>query len=180
MLCGALEVLLKRLGDGYRSGRLALHALLYAFFWWILTEGDPGAWWVGIPCIAIAVAVSARSSCKRDMRLGLLELPRFGIYFIGQSVRGGIDVARRAFLPSLPISPALIDVPIRIPPGPARLFLANVTNLLPGTMTVAVQADRLQVHVIDSRVDLASEIGDLEERVMALYGIADMPRQRHA
>jgi hypothetical protein len=40
----------------FRRG--ATHAARSAFLWWLLTEGDPSSWEVGVPVIVTATIVS--------------------------------------------------------------------------------------------------------------------------
>jgi multicomponent Na+:H+ antiporter subunit E len=92
-------------------------------------------------------------------------------FFICRSFVGGIDVARRALQRSLPLYPTLLEYPWHLPPGPVRIFFANTTNLLPGTLSAELHDDRLVLHVLDMHQPIAEELHALESRVAALFGL---------
>jgi len=70
--------------------------------------------------------------------------------FVVALVRANIDMARRVLSPNLPINPALVEVQTQLQSSLGKLVLANSITLTPGTLTVDVVGDRLQVHWIDS------------------------------
>lgn len=96
---------------------------------------------------------------------------RFIPFFIGQSLKGGLDVAWRALHPTLPIAPRLVDYPLRLSSEEAQVFMTNITSLLPGTLGARLKDDCLQVHVLDGHGDFRTELGALEEKVATLFRI---------
>jgi multicomponent Na+:H+ antiporter subunit E len=76
----------------------------------------------------------------------------------------------RAFRPSLPIRPVLVEYRLRVPPGPGPVFMANVVSLLPGSLAAGLDGDRLLVHVLDRHGDFRRELSALERRVADLFG----------
>lgn len=147
--------------------RLVLRGAALAAIWWALTEGRPGSWLVGGPVIVVAALVSLGLSAGSDWSPGAWL--RFMPFFVWHSLKGGVDVAIRAFQPSLPLDPLLVDYPLRLPPGPAPVFMANVASLLPGTLAAGIHGDRLQVHVLDRRGDFRGELEALEGRIAAIF-----------
>jgi multicomponent Na+:H+ antiporter subunit E len=65
-------------------------------------------------------------------------------------LRANIDMARRVLSPRLPINPALVEVQTQLKSPLGQLILANSITLTPGTLTVDVVGDHLQVHWVDS------------------------------
>ncbi|MCO5169692.1 MAG: Na+/H+ antiporter subunit E [Planctomycetes bacterium] len=154
------------------TGRLAARAACYALAWAALTHGDPGSWVIGAPAVLLAalagVGLSARAPAAALRPRALLP---FVTHFLSRSLTGGVDVARRALDPRLPLSPGLIEHPLRLPPdGPAAVFFVDLVSLLPGTLCAGVDGARLTVHVIDQALPNADELRRLEERVAALFG----------
>jgi multicomponent Na+:H+ antiporter subunit E len=99
-------------------------------------------------------------------------MARFLPFFLWQSLRGGIDVARRALHPRLPLAPLLLDYPLRLPDGPACTFLANTVSLLPGTLSADLENGCLTVHVLDgSQPDVSAELQSLEALIADLFGV---------
>lgn len=144
-------------------------ALALALTWFILTEGRADAWLIGIPAIVVACLVVLRTGMPFTARLRPAALPGFVAYFAVQSVRGGIDVARRAMSRSIAIEPAVIEHQWRLPPGPARTLATVALNLMPGTLAIGERKEHLIVHVLDANVPVA--LDELEAHVAGLLGL---------
>lgn len=117
--------------------------------------------------LAVAVTLPIRSS----IRVVWWELLRFIPFFVGRALSGGMDVARRALHPRLPLEPAVIEYPLRLPRGLPQVVMANTINLLPGTLTADIQAGALKVHVIDHQTSVLEELEALENAVARTFGI---------
>ena len=99
--------------------------------------------------------------------------------FLWHSLKGGVDVAWRAFHPRLPITSKLVEYPLRLPPGLPRVILVNTVSLLPGTLSAELGSQVLKVHVLDSLGDFLAELEALEQRVGCRFRSAsdDFPRR---
>ncbi|MCP3176403.1 Na+/H+ antiporter subunit E [Desulfuromonas sp. KJ2020] len=151
---------------------LTLRFLLLTLVWWILTEGDSAALGFGLPVILLALGAGHLLAVDRQKTWTLAGLLSFLPFFFYASLRGGLDVARRVYDPRLPISPAICEFSLHLPPGPARVFLANTISLLPGTCSVSLQAEgRLLVHALDDSRALEESLRRVERRVAALFGL---------
>jgi multicomponent Na+:H+ antiporter subunit E len=71
----------------------------------------------------------------------------------------------------MPIAPDIIEFPLRLPPGLARVFMVNTVSLLPGTMSTEIGENCLMVHVLDGRKELFSELEEVEQGVARMFGI---------
>lgn len=147
-----------------------MRILVFALLWWIVSDGA-GSWAFGIPVIVLATLVSYRLTPARGNRLRPLAALRFAGFFLHRSLLAGIDVARRALSPSLPLVPALIEHRSRLPSGPARVLLADTLSLLPGTLSVELHDDCLCLHVLDAGQPIEAEVRVVERHVAALFGI---------
>jgi multicomponent Na+:H+ antiporter subunit E len=144
--------------------------LLYLLLWWVLTGGDRHSWLIGSLAVGLALLVSLSiPTPQATPRFSPAGLLRFILYFLGQSIRGGSDVAYRAFSPRLPLDPALLDYPLQLPPGSARIFLLNTVSLLPGTLSADLIDDTLRVHLLDQQRD--PQLQQLEQRVAGLFSL---------
>ncbi len=144
-----------------------LRAVLFALMWWILTDGVMNSWLVGVPVVLFATLVSV--VLLPPLSWSLTGIVRFAPYFLWHSLYGGIDVAKRALHPRLPISPGMYDHRWRLPPGLPRVFMANTVSLLPGTLSAGLDEDHLRVHVLDQTAVFASELDVIEARVAELF-----------
>lgn len=142
-----------------------------AAMWWVLEEGRTDGWWFAPAIIAGAMLthllLPAPASNWRWSFAGIL---RFIPYFLKQSIHGGWDVARRAFLRDLPLSPSLLEYPTRLQQPTARLFFTHVISLLPGTLSADTRGGIIVVHALTgSAAELHAATAALEARVAALF-----------
>lgn len=145
-------------------------AALLAMAWWVLADGAPD-WMFGAPVILAALAAGLFLAPRPAWRLRLAGFLRFAPFFFRESLRGGVDVARRALHPQRPLAPALVTHRLRLPPGAARVFLTNVVSLLPGTLSAELVGNELRLHVLDARLDASAVLRRVEARIAALLGI---------
>jgi multicomponent Na+:H+ antiporter subunit E len=158
-----------------RSGPLwraaLLRAVIFAALWWILTEGVLRGWTLALVSIAAAVATSLLLVPPATWRWRLGGLVRFIPFFLWQSSRGGVDVARRALHPRLPILPGEFLYALRLPDGAARTFFTAALSLLPGTLSLELRDDEILIHTLDQRLRAPELLRRLEDRVADLFGV---------
>jgi multicomponent Na+:H+ antiporter subunit E len=147
-------------------------ATLFALLWWLLSEGRIDSWMIGVPAILLALIASLALLPPTVRRLSIRGLFGFAGFFMYQSIRAGTQVATLALRPRLDLLPGQVRVPVRLPPGPARILLVDVLNLLPGTVTVALAEgaeDELLLHVLDTRQPVVAAVQATEARIAALW-----------
>jgi multicomponent Na+:H+ antiporter subunit E len=167
----------KQTDQGIDWSTVVSRALLFSLLWWALTDGTAGSWWIGAPAVAGAVIISV--TLVPPLGLVWREVMGFVPFFLWHSLKGGVDVAWRAFHPRMPITPELIEYPLRLPPGLQRVILVNTVSLLPGTLSAELGGQVLKVHVLDSLGDFLAELEALEQRVGCIFRSAsdDFPRR---
>jgi multicomponent Na+:H+ antiporter subunit E len=151
--------------------RAAGHAAVHAALWAALSGGAPDTWLVGGPVVVAATATSLRLRPHLTAWWSLPGLLRFVAIFLRESVRGGIDVARRAFHPDLPLRPGLVRFETRLPTGPAEVALINAVSLLPGTLGADLRGRQLTLHVLDTAAPVEAETRALETAIAAAFRI---------
>lgn len=152
---------------------LLARAATLALGWWALTEGEAAALGFGAPIVLVALSASARCSSERTPRWNAAGLVSFAIAFSFQSVRGGVDVARRALAPRLSLSPTIVSYSLRLPSGSARNLFVGTLSLMPGTLGMGVRGNTLEVHVLVDRGEkLVRELEEWEVRVARALGEA--------
>ena len=149
-----------------------LNALSFVGFlvllWWILTDGVYSSWWIGIPAILFVVTVSTTRISNRAFIWS--EVPRFLLFFILHSLRGGADVAWRVLQRDMPIAPGIYEYRLRLPSGLPQVMMANSVGLLPGTLSVGLEKNVLSVHVLDNRTDFLAELKAVEQHIARMFG----------
>lgn len=146
-----------------------VRGVLFAALWWIIADGAPSSWWIGVPAVLLATGISVL--LVPPFSLVLWELLRFVPLFLVKSLMGGVDVGRRAFQPEMGITPDLVEYPLRLPPGIAAVFMSNVVSVLPGTLSAELDEHTLTVHVFDTRKPFLQELEVIEESVARLFGV---------
>lgn len=146
--------------------------LFLGVFWLILAEGNLAGLWFALPVLLLAMLI--RKAMPFPLVLNRIRpgaLLRFLPYFIWQSVLGGLDVTWRAFRPDLPIDPNLYRYPYRLRSEGARVFMAQMISLMPGTLACRVGEQHLSVHALTgSRDQFLRDTAQLERRVSAIFG----------
>jgi len=145
-------------------------ALLFAAVWLVLTGADPAGFAAGLAVSAAAVWLSLHLlPARHPFKLWRMTL-HFPRFVIG-SVRGGVDVALRAFSPGLRLNPGWIEVPSDLPDG-ARAALGGELSLMPGTLVAGSADGKLIVHLLDTDAGFDAAIPREEAEIAALIGRA--------
>ncbi|MBK5962674.1 sodium:proton antiporter [Thiocystis minor] len=122
---------------------------------------------VGLLAAVAATWVSLRLLPPTPGRLHLAALARLALHFFWQSIVAGVDVARRAFDPRLPLKPGDLTFPTRLPPGTERAAFGAITSLMPGTLPVGTDDhDRLLYHCLDLDQPVAAGLARDEALMM--------------
>lgn len=146
--------------------RLVWRLTLLALLWWVISGGD-AAWGWGVPVMLATALVMPNSGAARIRPLALLAFLPLALWL---ALRGGLQVAALACNPNLAPAPRVIDHHWRhLPEGPERLFMACLINLLPGTLTLRLTPDTLQIHVLQMKADPRPGLERLERRVALLF-----------
>ncbi len=143
--------------------------VLFSTMWLILTDGVMNSWFVGVPTVLLVTFFSVL--LVPPLSLSLRGIVLFIPYYLWHSIRGGADVAWRAMHPQLPISPALLNYRLRLPPGIPGVYMVVFVGLLPGTLCVESDGESLLVHVIDDTSAIKEELNMLEIRLAKIFGV---------
>jgi multicomponent Na+:H+ antiporter subunit E len=142
--------------------------------WIVLTGGNPADLGAGAVAALAATWASLRLLPPSTSRMQLSAFARLVLRFLRQSVVAGVDVARRALDPRLPLHPGFVVYPVGLPRGPARHVFTTLMSLLPGTVPTGADArSQLLVHCLDSEQPVAAQLA-AEEAVFARV-IAEAP-----
>ncbi|WP_419999276.1 Na+/H+ antiporter subunit E [Streptomyces boninensis] len=130
--------------------RLALGpGLLPAVFWLVLSGHYT-------PLLLTLGALSVACVCWLVHRAGLdgyrvplafvLRLPGYLLWLGGEVLRSAWAVARTVWSPRPHLRPVVVPVPAERLPELSRVVYANSITLTPGTLSLDVEADRIEVH----------------------------------
>jgi multicomponent Na+:H+ antiporter subunit E len=154
-----------RLDSPYRSA--LLRGACFFILWLVLMQSlKLSDIVIGAGATVVATWVSLRllppaAGCLHFGSL-LLLLP----HFMWQSVWAGVDVARRALSPGLPLQPGMVSCPLGFGPGLARNTFATITSLLPGTVSCDQVDGALLYHCLDTGQPVVEQLWE-EKRLLA-------------
>ncbi|MFO0875515.1 MAG: Na+/H+ antiporter subunit E [Phycisphaerales bacterium] len=167
-----------------------LRAVVFLVFWLLLTGADRADLATGLVAPAVATGTSPPLPPRRG-RVRLAGLARLAVHFARQSVVAGLDVARRAFDPRLPLKPGFVAHRLRVPRGAARNAFTAMTSLMPGTVPVGFESpagpgglgglsergahDVLTYHCLDVDQPVASQLTIDEAMFTRAIGAARSP-----
>lgn len=142
---------------------------------WLLLSGhtSPLLLSLGLLSVTAVVACASRLEVLDDESVPVHLLPgliRYVPWLIGQVIRSNLDVARRIVSPELPIHPSVIKVDATHHTEVGRVTYANSITLTPGTISLDVSAETIEVHALteDAANDLMS--GEMARRVQRAEG----------
>lgn len=161
-----------RLIDSVRRG--APRALGFFALWLVLQGGGLATAAVGALTAAGAAWLSLWLLPPGGRRVAVGAPVRLALRFPGQSILAGLDVARRALAPSLPLQPGLVACRNRIPSGIGRDAFHAYLSLQPGTLPVGMRDEAtLLVHALDIGDPVVAAVSAAESDFAALPRHAD-------
>ena len=146
-----------------------LRFVAFALLWLVLAEGEFRYWGLVIIAIAGAAIASLILIPSSGLSMSPLGWLRFIPFFLGQSVLGGVDVALRAIAPTPRLDPGYVEFHFSLDEEPARVFVANTMSLMPGTLSVELRGDRLQMHVLDAAMPAAERAREVESHAARMF-----------
>ena len=162
------EVGARRLRFGWTSW--LVRAGLFAILWWVLTDGDGASWIIGVPAVLLAAWLSISLAGAFAFRLSFAGLSRYLVFFVIESVRGGVDVARRALLPGGRVEPQILHYHTSLARGLPQDMLVYTVSLLPGTLAMDIEDDRLTLHALSGDMQPLESVETCELYVAAVFG----------
>ena len=153
--------------------RPAVRGLGFLFLWLVLFGFDAGSLPAGVVAAATATWTSLVLLPPGQARISIGALLRLNGRFVRQSALAGIDVARRAFDPLLPLRPGMVTYETSLPPGPVQSAFTALTSLVPGTVPSGTdQTGRLLVHCLDISQPVTAQMHEDEALLGRALGVA--------
>lgn len=143
--------------------------LTFCVLWWAASEGDVKS----LPLAGAAIGFATLASLWvlppiKGWRFSVPSAALFAAFFVGESLRGGLDVARRALAPSMPIDPGFEEWRSRRLDERVLPLLAGCVGLMPGTLTTDVRGETLRLHVLARELRWSRAVTGLERRTSAM------------
>ena len=108
---------------------------IYLGFWLLLAGTDLADLPTGLAAAVAATWTSLRLLPPSSGRFRYAALARLALRFGQESIMGGVNVARLALNPRLPLRTGFVVYPVCLPAGMARNTFGAMTSSMPGTLT---------------------------------------------
>ncbi len=143
---------------------------------WLLLSGHytPLILSFGLISVIAVVAIALRMDVLDHEGLPIhltRYFPGYWVWLAIEIVKANIDVARRVWSPSLPISPALFLLKTSQPGELGQVIYANSITLTPGTVSVSLADGHVLVHAIAREVGESLAEGEMDRRVTRLEAL---------
>ena len=139
--------------------------------WLVLAGGNPVDLAPGAVAALAATWVSLHLLPPGAISVQPASLARFTFRFLRQSMVAGVDVARRALDPRLPLHPGFVVYHPRLPPGPSQHMFTTLMSLLPGTVpTGPAPGSGLLIHCLDVEQPITTQLAAEEALFSAVLG----------
>lgn len=151
-----------------------LHALgsgLFLGSLWLLLSGYFEAWllWLALASVISIVYIAHRMDVVDHEGFPLHLGPRALLYFpwlLWEIVKSNMDVAKAIL--SNRINPQVIQVKATQDSDLGRTIYGNSITLTPGTITIGLEGDQVEVHALLDETATGVEAGDMDRRVSAM------------
>ncbi len=138
---------------------------------WLSNSGHYGPLMLSLGGVSIALVLLI------SYRMGLLgppvpvrfaRLPRYWLWLMAEIVKANIEVVGQIWRGADSLSPAIGRLPLPQKEDLTRVLYANSITLTPGTITIRLDEDTLEVHALNVASLTALEQGEMSQRVLAL------------
>ena len=148
-----------------------LFVMLFAL--WLVLSGHYDLLFIslGLVSSAAAILLARRMNIIDAEGLPIALLPgliRYLPWLCSAVIRANLDVALRIVHPRLPIAPVVIRVPARQQTVLGRVTYANSITLTPGTISLDVTDEEIEVHTLSLAAAKDLRSGEMERRVVAM------------
>lgn len=126
---------------------------------------------IGAAAAVVAAWLSLRLLPPAGRAISWRALAGFALRLAWQSLVAGIDVARRAFDPRMPLRTGHVAFPTRLPAGPARDVFRAAMSLQPGALPVSAETDGpILFHCLDTTWPVLAQLAAEEARFLRALG----------
>jgi multicomponent Na+:H+ antiporter subunit E len=150
------------------------HALSLGIFLgalWVLLSGyfTPLLLFFGLVSVCLVVYLALRMDVVdhegHPVHLKIRLTISYWLWLLKEIVISNIDVCRRILSPGMPISPIVIRIKSTQATGLGHVIYANSITLTPGTVSMNVDGDVIEVHALTGEGAANLEAGEMNRRV---------------
>lgn len=161
----------REIGREWTARGVLIRLAVFAAIWLVLAQGEIRYWGLVAAIVAASTLASLLLAPSIGAGLSVVGVARFIPFFLGRSVASGFDVARRAIARPPRVDPVYVEYRLTLTNEPARVLVANTMSLMPGTLSVAIEGDRLLIHVLDPSMAAAEAAAEVEAHAARMFGL---------
>ena len=141
---------------------------------WILLSGHYSPLFVGLGVASVVLVtlmvhrMNRADGTRYELPLRWFAFGRYVLWLFAQIVRANVEVARLAFRPRLELSPRMVRVKALPRTELGRVIYGNSITLTPGTVTVHLDDEEIDVHALTRESAATLESGAMGRRVAEL------------
>ncbi len=141
---------------------------------WVLLSGHYTPLLLGLGAVSVLTCVLLARHLQLaddEMRFSQFNLPAvllYSLWLVKEIILACLDVTHRILDPRLPISPVMIRLPVSQKTDMGRTIYANSITLTPGTISVDLGDDFVEVHALSEEAAEGLAGGEMNARVRAL------------
>lgn len=151
---------------------LLFRALAFLGLWLVISGFSTSDLVVGLAVAVIAAFSSARLLPCAGFRLNLLACVEMVLGLPLQIAVAGIDIARRALHPDLPLSPGFIEYTSHFPEGVSRNAFTALVSMQPGSVPIAGhKGGDFMIHCLDDTRPVGAAVAADEARLSRAFGL---------
>lgn len=153
----------------------AISLALVLFALWLLLSGHYVPLLIGLGALSVLLVVTIALRMDVVDREGhpIHLSPKAFLYWpwlAWEIVKSNVDVARRILSPTLPISPTVIRLKASQKSELGKVIYANSITLTPGTVSIDIDGDKIEVHALTREAAQALRTGEMDRRVTRFEG----------
>jgi multicomponent Na+:H+ antiporter subunit E len=138
--------------------------------WMVISNGNLPDLPAGVLAAVLGSWASLRVRPPGFRRVDVGALLWLCLRVVRQSVIAGVDIARRALAPSLPLSPGLIRYRSKVAPGSAQAAFSTIISMVPGTLPLGPAPEGIMVHCLDTAQPVAAGLAQDEALWLRAFG----------
>ena len=119
-------------------------------------------------CVWLALRMGVTDEEMHPGQFHLLPCLLYVGWLAREVVLSAVDVSRRILDPALPIDPTVVRLPVAQSTDAGRTIYANSITLTPGTVSIDLSEDTVEVHALTTAGAEALAGGEMNRRVAAL------------
>ena len=138
---------------------------------WLLLSGHytPLLLELGLISVSLVTYLTIRMQLleydRPDVFMQTLRSIPYAFWLLKEIFKSNIDVIKRILHPNLPISPQLVDIKSSQFADLPRVVYANSITLTPGTISIDVQGEYIEVHALSESGIEGLASGDMDRRI---------------